>query len=183
MSGKVVDCFAHDGTNETTQRLLDEEGCPLDESIMTSLERIRDEEEHSNEISWDESEESGSKASRTPKSGPKNERTRKKAGQETEDGRHDVELVPEEAGPADQETMLHVLGTIFAAFKFPDTANLHLKCTLQVCTKLCPAVSATFALKPAILSQEAASFTLMLLAFRLHAAERTQIPGRERLLS
>lgn len=31
---KVVDCFAHDGLGDSSQKLLDELGCPIDELLM-----------------------------------------------------------------------------------------------------------------------------------------------------
>ncbi|XP_063237471.1 uncharacterized protein LOC134539400 [Bacillus rossius redtenbacheri] len=34
---RVVDCAAHDGAGEGSQRLLDDEGCPLDETLLPAL--------------------------------------------------------------------------------------------------------------------------------------------------
>ncbi|CAH1111381.1 unnamed protein product [Psylliodes chrysocephalus] len=34
---KVVDCVAHDGLGDSSQKLLDEHGCPVDESLMPAL--------------------------------------------------------------------------------------------------------------------------------------------------
>lgn len=34
---RVVDCTAHDGIGEVSQRLLDEMGCPIDETILPAL--------------------------------------------------------------------------------------------------------------------------------------------------
>lgn len=34
---KVVDCNAHDGLGDSSQKLLDENGCPLDELVMPAL--------------------------------------------------------------------------------------------------------------------------------------------------
>lgn len=41
----------------------------------------------------------------------------------------------------EEKTRLRVMGTMFPAFKFPDTSNLHLRCSLQVCRNKCPLVS------------------------------------------
>ena len=35
---QVTDCVAHDGTGETSQRLLDEWGCPIDELILPAMQ-------------------------------------------------------------------------------------------------------------------------------------------------
>ncbi|GFG39725.1 hypothetical protein Cfor_07304, partial [Coptotermes formosanus] len=37
---QVTDCVAHDGTGETSQRLLDEWGCPIDELILPAMQPI-----------------------------------------------------------------------------------------------------------------------------------------------
>lgn len=135
MTANVVDCFAHDGTREVTQRLLDEDGCPLDETIMPSLETIRYDGEEGNEISWEET-------TPAPTVKPVTGKSRRI---ETKDGgrRTNVQIVREgEEHVAEEKLRMHVIGTMFPAFKFPDTSNLHLKCVLQICRRFCPTVSA-----------------------------------------
>lgn len=34
---KVVDCVAHDGLGDSSQKLLDEDGCPVDEGLLPEL--------------------------------------------------------------------------------------------------------------------------------------------------
>lgn len=160
-SVNVVDCFAHDGTGDVTQRLTDENGCPIDENIMLSLELLRDEEETenddddysvSNEITWD----AGEDASPPPKSElaiknnkPKQEknsqkfRRRKNENDPERNRSENIELIPEEENSQNiksqnDKMILQVVGTMFSAFKFPDAANLHLKCTLEICKEFCP---------------------------------------------
>jgi hypothetical protein len=36
----VTDCVAHDGAGESSQRLLDEWGCPIDEQILPALQPV-----------------------------------------------------------------------------------------------------------------------------------------------
>lgn len=33
----VIDCYAHDGLGDSSQKLLDDNGCPLDETVMPAL--------------------------------------------------------------------------------------------------------------------------------------------------
>lgn len=164
----VVDCFAHDGTGEVTQRLTDGNGCPIDESIMLSLELLRDEEEEQatgNEISWDQGEES-SPPTDTPekadtlevknkpkidKPGKNSQKFRRKKPDVNVEGNRskNVELIPEEVDESSSQKLSHqnekmnlqVVGTMFSAFKFPDAANLHLKCTLEICKEFCQKAS------------------------------------------
>lgn len=37
VSGQVVDCLAHDGLGDTSQALIDPEGCPVDEVLVPRL--------------------------------------------------------------------------------------------------------------------------------------------------
>ncbi|KAL0268362.1 UNVERIFIED_CONTAM: hypothetical protein PYX00_010336 [Menopon gallinae] len=139
MTANVVDCFAHDGTREVTQRLLDEDGCPLDESIMSSLETIRyeGEEEEGNEIAWEETTPSATVKPVTGKA--------RRVKTEERGRRTNVQIVREGAAGSEEDVeehvRMHVIGTMFSAFKFPDTSNLHLKCVLQICRRVCPQVT------------------------------------------
>ncbi|XP_023714189.1 uncharacterized protein LOC111868061 isoform X2 [Cryptotermes secundus] len=78
----VTDCVAHDGAGESSQHLLDEWGCPIDEQILPALQPLL----------------------------------------------HD---------DSSSKLRLQVAGATFAAFKFPDRNNLHLRCTLQICRGSC----------------------------------------------
>ncbi|KAK6634552.1 hypothetical protein RUM43_011953 [Polyplax serrata] len=118
VDANVVDCYAYDGTRDVVQKLLDDNGCPLDETIMPSLEHIKFEGEE--EESGDELE----KLKMKPKSSDWKMRNLVKEGGVGSSG--------------EEKTRLRVMGTMFPAFKFPDTSNLHLRCSLQVCRNKCP---------------------------------------------
>ncbi|KAJ9585228.1 hypothetical protein L9F63_002991, partial [Diploptera punctata] len=49
LDSRVTDCSAHDGAGESSQRLLDDQGCPLDEFILPALIK------HDNQIASDRS--------------------------------------------------------------------------------------------------------------------------------
>lgn len=140
LDANVVDCYAYDGTREVFQKLIDDNGCPLDETIMPSLELIKYENEISTDVKTDWFPEMNrSKFGREyvgDKKKIKSEKSEEKKGIE----RKKLSDVESE-GETEKKSRFMVMGTIFSAFKFPDTSNLHLRCTLLICRKSCPRVS------------------------------------------
>lgn len=97
---------------------------------MPSLELIKYEEDlGDNEVSWEDGVDT-SRPLNVPNS----------------DKRTVIKLKQSQINEAgEKEKMkLQVMGTMFSAFKFPDTASLHLRCLLEICRKTCQTVRNSF---------------------------------------
>lgn len=125
---RVTNCVAHDGLGEASQKLLDEAGCPIDETIFNKPS-IHHHKHKSAEIDFSDLE-------------PVN--LQKNIDQKT-----NIKL--EKADPDNMfkniMTYQHAI-TTFAAFKFPDRAKLHLTCGIELCKGQCPPVDCKALQKP-----------------------------------
>lgn len=124
---RVTNCVAHDGLGEASQKLLDEAGCPIDESIFTTPSIHQ--HKKGTEIDF--------------------------ADLEPVDLQRNIdENVHLKAAKADPELMFKNLMTYqhavttFAAFKFPDRAKLHLTCGIELCKGNCPNVDCKMLQRP-----------------------------------
>ncbi|KAI8432356.1 hypothetical protein MSG28_004764 [Choristoneura fumiferana] len=124
---RVTNCVAHDGLGEASQKLLDEAGCPIDESIFTTPSIHQ--HKKGTEIDF--------------------------ADLEPVDLQRNIdENVNLKAAKADPELMFKNLMTYqhavttFAAFKFPDRAKLHLTCGIELCKGNCPNVDCKMLQRP-----------------------------------
>ncbi|XP_049875393.1 uncharacterized protein LOC126373319 [Pectinophora gossypiella] len=117
---RVTNCVAHDGLGEASQTLLDEAGCPIDESIF-NRPTVHRHKHRSAEIDFSDLE---------PVDPQRNidESTNLKLA------RSDPEYMLKNI-----MTYQHAV-TTFAAFKFPDRAKLHLSCGIELCKGHCPVV-------------------------------------------
>ncbi|XP_062529717.1 uncharacterized protein LOC101738309 [Bombyx mori] len=125
---RVTNCLAHDGQGEASQKLLDEAGCPIDESIFNKP-TIHSHKQRSSEIDFSELEPAGTQ-------------------------RNIDESLSVKQSKTDPDFMLknimtyqHAV-TTFAAFKFPDRAKLHLTCGIELCKGQCPPVDCKALQKP-----------------------------------
>lgn len=109
---RVTNCVAHDGLGEASQKLLDEAGCPIDETIFTSP-TIQKYKATRSEIHFSDLE--------------------------PIDPQKNIEEIQDLDTFKNMMTYQHAV-TTFAAFKFPDRAKLHLSCGLELCKGDCPAV-------------------------------------------
>lgn len=111
---RVTNCVAHDGLGEASQKLLDEAGCAIDETIFNKptvhRHKQREIDFSGNPIDPQQDLEENLKASKDPEYIFKN-----------------------------MMTYQHAM-TTFAAFKFPDRAKLHLSCGVELCKGPCPHV-------------------------------------------
>ncbi|KAG7301977.1 hypothetical protein JYU34_013427 [Plutella xylostella] len=117
---RVTNCLAHDGLGEASQKLLDDVGCPIDESIF-SKPTIHHHKAKRPEIDLADLE---------PVDVKKNERESASLKQ----ARNEPEFAYR-----NMMQYQHAV-TTFAAFKFPDRAKLHLTCALELCKGDCPEV-------------------------------------------
>lgn len=125
---RIINCVAHDGLGEASQNLLDEAGCPIDETIFNTPS-IYHHKHKSSEIDFSDLE---------PVDLQKNidESANIKLAQNDPDNMFKNII-----------TYQHAI-TTFAAFKFPDRAKLHLTCTIELCKGPCPAVDCKALQKP-----------------------------------
>ncbi|CAG4951026.1 unnamed protein product [Parnassius apollo] len=124
---RITNCIAHDGLGEASQKLLDEAGCPIDESIFGSPTI----HEHKQRSEVDISELTSADPQRNI-----DETTSMKL---TKD---DPEYMFKKI-----MTYQHAVVT-FSAFKFPDRAKLHLTCGVELCKGNCPKVDCQALRKP-----------------------------------
>ncbi|GBP22236.1 hypothetical protein EVAR_22522_1 [Eumeta japonica] len=113
---RVTNCLAHDGLGEASQTLLDEAGCPIDETIF-SKPTIHKYKSKGTEVDLSDLE---------PVDPMKN---------------YGIINVKNDRDNAYRNIMTyrHAI-TNFAAFKFPDRAKLHLTCAIELCKGDCPEV-------------------------------------------
>ncbi|XP_039757219.1 uncharacterized protein LOC120631630 [Pararge aegeria] len=119
---RVTNCVAHDGLGEASQKLLDEAGCPIDETIFNTPSVHRHKQR---EIDFSE-----------------NPSLAKKDIEENLKMAKDPEYIFK-----NMMTYQHAM-TTFAAFKFPDRAKLHLSCGIELCRGPCPNVDCKALQKP-----------------------------------
>lgn len=117
---RVTNCVAHDGLGEASQKLLDEVGCPIDETIFNQP-TVHHHKHRGSEIDFSDLE-------------------------PVDFQRNLDESTTLKLARSDPEYMLrnimtyqHAM-TTFAAFKFPDRAKLHLTCGIELCKGHCPPV-------------------------------------------
>ncbi|CAH0727142.1 unnamed protein product, partial [Brenthis ino] len=116
---RVTNCVAHDGLGEASQKLLDEAGCPIDETIFDTPTVHRHKQQNIELLK--------------PKS----------------DDQHNEQFdkTDPEYFFKNMMTYQHAI-TTFAAFKFPDRAKLHLSCGIELCKGVCPQVDCKSLQKP-----------------------------------
>lgn len=125
--------MAHDGIGDSSQKLLDDFGCPIDEQILNelTLSTPRMIGPNTNKII--------TKKNQKPKEtvwNPRGKRSAiKKTGEEISDIGSDLDSLPKQTLMRYQEA-----STKFPAFKFPDRDRLHLSCGLQLCKGDCQQV-------------------------------------------
>lgn len=106
--------MAHDGLGESSQKLLDEAGCPVDELIFPKMKMYRhiSTDKKSKDMLFNEDHASIDNS----------KQTQNRSG-------------------VFQHFMLYKhASTVFSAFKFPDRARLHLTCGLELCKGECARV-------------------------------------------
>lgn len=125
---RVTNCVAHDGLGEASQKLLDEAGCPIDETIFNKPS-IHHHDHKSSEIDFSDLE---------PVDPQKNI-----------DESINIKLAKTDPDNMFKNIMTyqHAI-TTFAAFKFPDRAKLHLTCSIELCKGQCPPVDCKALQKP-----------------------------------
>ncbi|XP_063625410.1 uncharacterized protein LOC134797107 isoform X4 [Cydia splendana] len=116
---RITNCVAHDGLGEASQKLLDEAGCPIDESIFSTPSIHR--HKKGTEIDFADLEPVDPQRNLDENFNLKHAKT-------------DPELMFKNI-----MTYQHAI-TTFAAFKFPDRAKLHLTCGIELCKGKCPLV-------------------------------------------
>ncbi|CAK1582642.1 unnamed protein product [Parnassius mnemosyne] len=124
---RITNCIAHDGLGEASQKLLDEAGCPIDESIF-GRPTIH-EHKHRGEV--DISELTSADPQRNI-----DETTSMKLSRDDPDYMFKNIM-----------TYQHAVVT-FSAFKFPDRAKLHLTCGVELCKGNCPKIDCQALRKP-----------------------------------
>lgn len=124
---RVTNCVAHDGLGEASQKLLDEAGCPIDETIFNrpTIHQHR----HRSEIDLSDLE-------------PVDPQRNLHESTNIKLARNDPEYMFKNI-----MTYQHAM-TTFAAFKFPDRAKLHLTCGIELCKGHCPVVDCRALQKP-----------------------------------
>ncbi|XP_030037437.2 uncharacterized protein LOC115452950 [Manduca sexta] len=125
---RVTNCIAHDGLGEASQKLLDEAGCPIDETIFNQPS-IHYHKHKSSEIDFSELEPADI--------------------QRNIDESTSIKLTKSDPEYMFKNVMTyqHAI-TTFAAFKFPDRAKLHLTCGIELCKGHCPAIDCKVLQKP-----------------------------------
>ncbi|CAK1543203.1 unnamed protein product [Leptosia nina] len=123
---RVTNCVAHDGLGEASQKLLDEAGCPIDETIFNKPS-IHRHKHKGTEIDFNDLEPV--------------DKERDKDDQDLK-SKSDPEFMFRNV-----MTYQHAV-TTFAAFKFPDRAKLHLSCGIELCKGPCPDIDCKALLKP-----------------------------------
>ncbi|XP_047998165.1 uncharacterized protein LOC125235610 [Leguminivora glycinivorella] len=116
---RITNCVAHDGLGEASQKLLDEAGCPIDESIFSTPSIHR--HKKGTEIDFSDLE-------------PVDPQRNLDENTHLKQSKTDPELMFKNI-----MTYQHAI-TTFAAFKFPDRAKLHLTCGIELCKGKCPIV-------------------------------------------
>ncbi|XP_047521012.1 uncharacterized protein LOC125060255 [Pieris napi] len=124
---RVTNCIAHDGLGEASQKLLDEAGCPIDETIFNkpSLHRHH----KGTEIDFNDLE-------------PVDTIRNREENDQLKIAKSDPEFMFKNL-----MTYQHAI-TTFAAFKFPDRAKLHLTCGIELCKGPCPEIDCKALMKP-----------------------------------
>ncbi|XP_026313695.1 uncharacterized protein LOC113225581 [Hyposmocoma kahamanoa] len=124
---RVTNCVAHDGLGEASQKLLDEAGCPVDETIFNrpTIHQHR----HRSEVDLSDLE-------------PVDPQRNLHESTNIKQARNDPEYILKNI-----MTYQHAM-TTFAAFKFPDRAKLHLTCGIELCKGQCPVVDCKALQKP-----------------------------------
>ncbi|CAH0686299.1 unnamed protein product [Spodoptera exigua] len=125
---RVTNCVAHDGLGEASQKLLDDAGCPIDETIFNKPS-IHHHKHKSTEIDFSDLE---------PVDLQKNIDEKTSIKLEKSDPENMFKNIM---------TYQHAV-TTFAAFKFPDRAKLHLTCGIELCKGQCPPVDCKALQKP-----------------------------------
>lgn len=125
---RVTNCVAHDGLGEASQRLLDEAGCPIDETIF-SKPTVHKHKLRSSEIEFSDLEPVDIQRNIDENSNIKQLKT-------------DPEYIFKNI-----MTYQHAI-TTFAAFKFPDRSKLHLTCGIELCKGHCPLIDCKMLQKP-----------------------------------
>ncbi|XP_028173800.1 uncharacterized protein LOC114362553 [Ostrinia furnacalis] len=125
---RVTNCVAHDGLGEASQRLLDEAGCPIDETIF-SKPTVHKHKLRSSEIDFSDLEPVDIQRNMEENSNIKQLKT-------------DPEYIFKNI-----MTYQHAL-TTFAAFKFPDRSKLHLTCGIELCKGHCPPIDCKMLQRP-----------------------------------
>ncbi|XP_063364847.1 uncharacterized protein LOC134653416 [Cydia amplana] len=115
---RITNCVAHDGLGEASQKLLDEAGCPIDESIFSTPSIHR--HKKGTEIDLADLE-------------PVDPQRNLHENFNLKQAKTDPEIFK------NIMTYQHAI-TTFAAFKFPDRAKLHLTCGIELCKGTCPLV-------------------------------------------
>lgn len=125
---RISNCIAHDGLGEASQKLLDESGCPIDETIFNKP-TIHRHTHKSSEIDFSELEPVDT--------------------QRNIDESMNIKLSRSNPDHMFKNIMTyqHAI-TTFAAFKFPDRAKLHLTCGVELCKGPCPSVDCKASQKP-----------------------------------
>ncbi|XP_063538234.1 uncharacterized protein LOC134747576 isoform X1 [Cydia strobilella] len=116
---RITNCVAHDGLGEASQKLLDEAGCPIDESIFSTPFIHR--HKKGTEIDFADLE-------------PVDPQRNLDENFNLKQAKTDPELMFKNI-----MTYQNAI-TTFAAFKFPDRAKLHLTCGIELCKGKCPLV-------------------------------------------
>ncbi|VVC92362.1 unnamed protein product [Leptidea sinapis] len=125
---RVTNCVAHDGLGEASQKLLDEAGCPIDETIF-SKPTIHKHKQRGTEIDFNDLEPTDSHRNIEENHNVKTTKT-------------DPDIIFKNV-----MTYQHAL-TTFAAFKFPDRAKLHLSCGIELCKGPCPNIDCNLLKRP-----------------------------------
>ncbi|CAG4953169.1 unnamed protein product [Colias eurytheme] len=125
---RITNCVAHDGLGEASQKLLDEAGCPIDETIFNKPS-IHKHNHHSAEMDFSDLE---------PADTQRNMEENKNLKMAKTDPEHVLKNFM---------TYQHAV-TTFAAFKFPDRAKLHLSCGIELCKGPCPNIDCKALQKP-----------------------------------
>lgn len=124
----MTNCVAHDGLGEASQRLLDEAGCPIDETIF-SKPSVHRHKLKSTEIDFSDLE---------PVDIQRNIEENSNLKQLKTDPEYMFKNIM---------TYQHAI-TTFAAFKFPDRSKLHLTCGVELCKGHCPPIDCKMLQKP-----------------------------------
>ncbi|XP_072930808.1 uncharacterized protein [Epargyreus clarus] len=125
---RITNCVAHDGLGEASQKLLDEAGCPIDETIFDKP-TIHRHKTRGSEIDFAQLE--------------------LVDPQKNIDEHSNIKIAKSDPDYMFKNIMTYQHAvTTFAAFKFPDRAKLHLSCGIELCKGNCPRVDCKALQKP-----------------------------------
>lgn len=130
--------MAHDGIGDSSQKLLDDFGCPVDEQILPELKlsKPRMIGPNTNKIITKRNR----KVSETVWNSRSKRAVVKKTGEELKEYNGGSDLENSEKKQPLSMMRYQEASAKFSAFKFPDRDRLHLSCGLQLCKGKCQQV-------------------------------------------